>query len=357
MAMSGGGANCSSMIYFPIRWNSFTILAAQSLVAVTRGVCAVWMMAPSKDWPATAWMGKFFAPSNLLGGYAGTLPRGSGGVLVQAVLSGLWQVGLQRRIMCPSMSASEPEGIIAAVAATPQLIGLHITAPEQFLTDGVPPHGFRLTTAVPARSDYPCPMESTMVPPGDYFLCPRERPISTEVPVFSATSIERAGALGLAYTNARGGVALEALRFQIIDGIGTLFGRCWIPYQGNHLSFSFNAPMTICQPLLAKDFLAIRANAPSPLEQLDILANDPHASFTADHHAPHAREHCVDDVDEDYLTYMHPEVQWSRLTMISATQPWGRLVINLSYKHLGLGAHDSGPPCQVEAWPEISFTY
>ena len=129
----------------------------------------------------------------------------------------------------------------------------------------------------------------------------------------------------------------------MIDGIGTLFGRCWIPYQGNHLSFSFNAPMTICQPLLAKDFLAIRANAPTPLEQLDILDADPHASFTADHHAPHAREHCVDDVDEDYLTYMPPEVQWSRLTMISATQPWGRLVINLGYKHPGLGVHDNGP--------------
>ena len=77
------------------------------------------------------------------------------------------------------------------------------------------------------------------------------------------------------HTAHAGSTTFEANRLVLVDEFPTLFGRCWMSHQGQQTAYSFNSPLSVCVPLLAKDVLATRAYTPTPLEQLEILAADP----------------------------------------------------------------------------------
>ena len=110
------------MAYFPIRWNRFTEFAAQSLVAVTRGVRSIWIIAP---WPSEARVGKFAMPALITGGYAASIPNGKHGEdIADFIMEFLWTVAQQRLAVVPGLDSRTVPELANAMEHIHDVIGL-----------------------------------------------------------------------------------------------------------------------------------------------------------------------------------------------------------------------------------------
>lgn len=174
------------MAYFPIRWKRFTEFAAQSLVAVARGVRTIWVMGPYLNWPSEAWMGEFALPSLMTRGFAATLPNASHGEdIAEAMMEGLLAVAKQRLLVIPGLDARAENQVDEAIEAIHRHIGLRKamepqqegTNLDQTVSDSLPV-GVSIHKALFGQTSR---QGRPLLSPGLYYLTSYERSIPTQV--------------------------------------------------------------------------------------------------------------------------------------------------------------------------------